>query len=57
MKTFASLLGLFVSIPIWYYLVYQILIRVHATELMMFLFWIYVPVTLLVQILLRSKND
>ena len=33
----------FTTLPIWYYLFYQILIRVEATELMMFLFWVYVP--------------
>ena len=30
--------------PIWYYLLYQILVTINASELLMFLFWIYVPV-------------
>lgn len=30
--------------PIWYYLMYKILTLVNATELMWFLFWVYVPV-------------
>jgi hypothetical protein len=46
MKKISGILSLFVSIPIWFYLLYQILVRVGATELMMFLFWIYVPVSI-----------
>jgi hypothetical protein len=43
----------FITAPIWYYLLYQVLVRVEATELMWFLYWIYVPVSLLLAILLR----
>ena len=32
-------------------LLYKVLIAVHATELMMFLYWIYVPVGIVAQIL------
>ena len=39
-------MGLFLVAPIWYYLLYQILIRVDASELMFFLYWVYVPVAL-----------
>ena len=46
MKAIASLMGLFLVAPIWYYLLYQILIRVDASELMFFLYWVYVPVAL-----------
>jgi hypothetical protein len=42
--------GLFVSVPIWYYLMYKILIAANATELMMFLFWIYMPVGLIIKL-------
>ena len=48
-----NILGLLVAMPIWFYLQYQILIRVQATELMMFLFWIYVPVVFLVSLLAK----
>lgn len=51
MKKVANVLGLLVTTPIWYYLLYKILRSVNATELMMFLFWIYVPAGLLVRIL------
>lgn len=47
MKNAIGILQLFVVLPIWYYLLYQILVRVNATELMFFLYWIYVPVALL----------
>lgn len=48
-KAITGMLGLFVSVPIWYYLLYQVLVRVQATELMFFLFWVYVPVGILIQ--------
>lgn len=48
MKAIAGLLALFVSLPIWFYLLYQILEAVHATQLMWFLYWAYVPVSILV---------
>lgn len=37
-----------VTIPIWLYLFYQILKLVNASELMWFLFWVYVPCTFVV---------
>ena len=40
-----------VTLPIWLYLVYRILVAVQATELMMFLFWIYLPTTLFAHVL------
>lgn len=48
-----AVLTLFVTAPIWYYLTYRILVAVNATELMMFLFWIYVPVGILCSFLER----
>ncbi len=45
------LFGLAITMPIWYYLLYKILTMVGASELMMFLFWIYVPVGLLLTVL------
>lgn len=47
LKTIVALLTLCVTLPIWFYLLYSVLVRVQASELMMFLFWIYVPVNLL----------
>jgi hypothetical protein len=39
-----SIITLCISMPIWYWLLYQILTRVGATDLMWFLYWVYVPV-------------
>jgi len=36
--------------PIWYYLLYQLLKRVGASDLMWFLYWAYLPVSLLINI-------
>jgi hypothetical protein len=59
MKIVAALLTVLVQIPIWFYLVYKILVMVNATELMWFLYWIYVPASMLTSIisnLLRAKE-
>lgn len=50
-KAVTGILTLFVHIPIWYYLVYHILVSIHASELMWFLFWVYMPVGILVNVL------
>ena len=51
MKAIPVIFGLMISTPIWFYLLYQILVRVNASELMFFLFWIYVPAGIFVAIL------
>jgi hypothetical protein len=50
MRNIAGVITLLMVIPIWYYLLYQILVRVNATELMFFLFWVYAPAHMLVGI-------
>jgi len=50
-KIVMGIVTVLIVAPIWLYLLYQILVRVQATELMFFLFWIYVPVMLLTNIL------
>lgn len=49
----AALLGVLVVSPIWFYLLYEILYRVGASDVMWLLFWVYVPVHLLVAILVK----
>jgi hypothetical protein len=39
----AALLSIIIVAPIWYWLLYHILVRVQASELMFFLYWVYVP--------------
>jgi len=54
MKTILAVMAIlcsFIAIPIWFYLLYQILVRVNASELMFFLYWIYVPVSFLASLL------
>ncbi len=43
-KVISAILTLCVTMPIWYYLLYKILIAINASELMWFLFWIYIPI-------------
>jgi len=57
MKKIVGILGVFVVMPIWYYLFYQILARVEATELMFFLFWVYLPVGILMQIMKEAAGS
>lgn len=57
MKKFIGLLALCFTMPIWLYLLYQILVRVEASELMFFLYWVYVPVNFLVGILAKIATD
>lgn len=44
---FLLLLRLGIVTPIWLYLCFKVLQAVQATELMWFLFWVYVPVGIL----------
>lgn len=42
------LISFLITAPIWFYLIYQILTAINASELMWFLFWVYVPVSVTV---------
>ncbi len=53
MDKIAGVLTLFIVMPIWYFLLYRVLDAVNASELMWFLFWVYVPVNLLALSLLK----
>lgn len=59
MKAIFGLVSVFVVAPIWYYLLYKLLQGVNATDLMWFLYWVYVPVALLMSILqkIAEAND
>jgi ABC-type multidrug transport system permease subunit len=43
LKVIWGLVSVMVIGPIWYYLLYKILQAVDASELMWFLYWIYLP--------------
>ena len=50
------ILGLFINMPIWFYLLYTILKAIEASELTWFLFIIYIPVQILVMILAKIAD-
>ena len=50
-------LATLVQFPIWCYLLYKVLCLVGATELMWFLFWIYVPVGFITQAIGQHLRD
>lgn len=57
MKAIRAVLLVFITLPIWLYLQYQILDRVQASELMWFLFWVYAPVALIASVLGHLMED
>lgn len=52
-RIISGVLTVCLVMPIWYYLLYKILVAVNASELMWFLYWIFVPVGLVTSILSR----
>jgi hypothetical protein len=50
-RNITALLRLCVVTPIFMYLAWWVLTQLHAGDLQMFLFWVYVPVTVLCIIL------
>ncbi len=57
LKVVASICALFITFPIWFFLLYKILVMVNASELMFFLFWIYVPLTTFIGIVSRLVSE
>lgn len=43
LKIVTGIISTCITLPIWFYLIYQILKAVNASELMWFLFWVYIP--------------
>lgn len=56
-KIITGVLSVFLTIPIFIYLLYNIMVKVEASELMWFLFWIYIPVVLVVYTLKVVVED
>ena len=52
----AGVLSLFVVLPIWYFLLYRILEAVNAAELTWFLYWVYIPASLLASALVKLSG-
>lgn len=49
-KVISGLCIIFINGPIWWYLLHWLLIQSHATDLQMFLFWVYVPIAVFIGI-------
>ena len=49
----AGLLALFISLPIWFYLMHYLLVAIAASDLAFFLFWVYVPVTVFIHVITK----
>jgi hypothetical protein len=52
-KLIGAVLGIFVTLPIWFFILYRILDAIKAGELVWFLYWVYVPVNLLAAFLIK----
>lgn len=50
LAVFTACAALFLTLPIWFYLLFKILQAVNASDLMWFLYWIYAPVSMLVHL-------
>jgi len=62
MKTYeiiTLMLSIFILFPIQIFLYYKVLLAVKATELMWFLFWVYIPLAIIMSIIIKviEKND
>jgi hypothetical protein len=57
LQTVVGIVSVFVVAPIWYYLLYKILASINATELMWFLYWIYLPVALIMGIISKITES
>lgn len=56
MKAIVAILSIFVTAPIWYFLLYKILQLVGATDVMWLLYWVYLPVCVMVQIIAKLAD-
>ena len=50
-KTFAAVATTLITLPIWFFLLYTMLAAINADRLTWFLFWIYVPLSIVVRVL------
>ena len=56
-KILGSVIGVCISLPIWFYLLYSILTAIDAGELQWFLFWVYIPATVTATLLIRMMEE
>ncbi len=56
-KLIGALIAVLITSPIWFFILYRILETTNQSELVWFLYWVYVPFTLLALVLLRLGED
>lgn len=56
-KLVTALMYLLIVTPIWFYLLYKILVAVNASELMWFLYWIYLPMVIVTGVVTKLVSD
>ncbi len=60
-RVFSAVITIFMVMPIWFYLLYKILVAINASDLMWFLYIAYLPAVLIAMcisaILRESEND
>lgn len=47
----------FICLPIWYYLIYWILSQLNPDRLIWFLYWTYVPLMIIVQLISKFIEE
>jgi hypothetical protein len=57
LKVVNGLLAVFVTLPLWLGIMYKVLETIEASELLWFMFWIYVPVSVLVSGISRLLDN
>jgi hypothetical protein len=57
LKIVQGLLAVFITLPLWFVLLYRLLDSTEANELTWFLYWVYVPVATLVNGIGRIFED
>lgn len=51
LKVALGMLSVFLVLPIWFFLLYRVLVRTGGGELDFFLLWVYIPVLFFVNIM------
>jgi hypothetical protein len=57
LKFVNGLLAVFVTLPLWLGIMYQVLQGINASDLLWFMYWVYVPVVMFVTFISRVLAD
>jgi nitric oxide reductase large subunit len=53
LKICAIVFGMFVTMPISFYITYSLIVAVHGDRLLFFLFWLNLPLTMFLSIIFK----